>query len=645
MGELRKVFEPGTIGGVRVRNRISMAPMERCYAAMDGAVTQRYIDYLVERAKNGVGMMAVESTYIDPAGRGRVYQLGLHDDKLIPSHKRLTEAVHEHGAKIAAEIHHAGRQTISTVTGLQLVAPSAVACEPSGGQVPRELTREEIAALVRKFGDAARRAKEAGYDMVTIHGAHGYLVSAFASPFSNKRVDDYGGSLEKRMKFVFEVYGAVRTEVGDSYPVGYRMSADEFVDGGLTLDDGKAIAKMLEEAGMDYLDVSTGIYESTPMICAPMDMPLGYQVHLAAAIKSVVSIPIIATGRINDMTLAERILENHQADYVHMVRAFHADAEILVKARKGEVEDICMCMGCNKCVDVLLGHLPIVCTVNPSAGREREFRLRPAPAKKRVMVVGGGVAGMETARIARMRGHEVTLFEQDGDLGGQIRWASKGSHHEEFFQTARYRIHKVRRTEVQLVLNKRVTLQDVRDFAPDAVVVATGAVPFAPTVSGIDNPIVCTWFDFLAGRRKAGKKTVVLGGGREGLTVAEFLVEQGSRVVVVEASDAIGAGFGPVRQWVIKDRISENGAIETRLKTTVERIGDDWVELGSEGGTERLPGIDMVVLAWARKSVAELGDEIVRDGRISEIHRIGDAVLPRDASDALYEGALIGRTI
>jgi 2,4-dienoyl-CoA reductase-like NADH-dependent reductase (Old Yellow Enzyme family)/thioredoxin reductase len=645
MTELKKVLEPGLIKNVRIKNRISMAPMERCYADMDGAVTQKYLDYLVERAKNGVGMMAVESTYVDPVGRGRVYQLGLHDDKLVPSHKRLTEAVHKYGTKIVAEIQHAGRQTISTVTGFQIVGPSPVACEPTGGELPRELTVFEIKQLVQKFAEAARRAKEAGYDMVTIHGAHGYLINAFASPFSNKRKDDYGGSMEKRMKFPFEVYHAVRAVVGDDFPVGYRMSADEFIDGGLTLDDGKIIAKKLEEAGLDFLDVSSAIYESTPMMCAPMDMPLGYLIHLSAAIKEVVEIPVIATGRINDMVFAERILENNQADYVHMVRAFHADPAILTKAKKGEMDDICMCMACNKCVDVLLENLPIICTVNPSAGREREFELKAAKTGKKVMVIGGGVAGMEAARIARMRGHDVALFEKDSELGGQIRWASKGKYHEEFFQTARYRIHEVKRTGVKLELGKKVTLADVDRFDPDAVVVATGAIPFVPMIPGMDTATVLTSFDVLSGKMDMGEKSLVIGGGREGLTVAEFLAENRKQVIIVEASDALGSDLGPLRQWVIGDRIKQNPAIEIMLKTTVERIDGKDVTFCKEGEAGKLTELDSIVLAWARKSVSQLADEIVESGKVPEIHRIGDTVIPRDASDAILEGALIGRSI
>lgn len=645
MTALKKILEPGLIKNVHIKNRISMAPAERCYANMDGSMTQRYIDYLVERARNGVGMIAVESTYVDPVGRGRIYQLGLYDDKLIPGHKQMTDAVHKYGTKIVAELQHSGRQTSAVITGFQPVAPSAVPCFPSGGDLPRELAIAEIKELVRKFAEAARRSKEAGYDMVTIHGGHGYLVNAFASPFSNKRNDEYGGTSEKRMRFPLEVYEAIRATVGNDYPVGYRISADEFVNGGLTLDDTRILVKKLEEVGLDFIDVSAGIYESGQMIVAPMDMPLGYLTYLSAAIKEIVKIPVIATGRINDMVFAESVLENGQADFVHMVRAFHADPEILVKAQKGKMDDVCMCMACNKCADLLNSHVPVFCTVNPAAGREREFELKPAKAKKKVMVIGGGIAGMEAARIARIRGHDVTLFEKDEELGGQIRWASKPRYHQEFSQTARYRIHEVKRTGVKVITGREVTLADVNSFKPDVVVVATGAVPFLPAIPGLNKPMTSTSFDILSGRSKIGKKSLVIGGKREGLTVAEFLAENGCEVILAEVSKYLGSDLPAARQWAIRGRIKENPAISVKMKTTVEQIEDNGAVLQSEGKIEKLAGIDSVVLAWARASVNRLADEITAQNKVPEVYRIGDAVFPRDATDAIYEGAVIGRKI
>jgi len=645
MAHLKELLKPGLIKNQVIKNRVSLAPMERGYANMDGSISQRYIDYLVERAKNGVGMMNVESTYIDAKQRGRLYQVGLYDDSLIPSHRRLTDEIHRYGTKIVAEIQHPGRQAGAIVNGVQPVAPSAVPCMATGGDVPRELTAPEIKELIRLFASAALRAKEAGYDMISIHGGHGYIIDAFASPFSNHRTDEFGGSQENRFCFALKVYAEVRAAVGEDFTVGYRMSADEFIDGGLTLDNTKILAKKLEDDGIDFLDISAGTYESVDIIAPAIGMPIGCLVFLAAEIKKIVDVPIITTGRINDMVFAESILKNNQADFVHMVRAFNADPEILIKSQRGQMDDICMCMGCMKCSDTMAMNLRSICTVNPAAGREREFALVPAKTKKKVMVIGGGVAGMEAARIASRRGHDVTLYEKDEELGGQIRWASKGKFHAEFFQTARYRIHEVRKSGVKLNMGKEVSLENVKADDPDVVIVATGAVPFKPAIPGIDNPMVASGFDILSDKVKAGKKVLVIGGKRQGITIAEFLAEKGSEIIIVEPSSVLGADMGFVRQMVITNRVSEDPSITVRLRTSVERIGDGEVVLQHEGNFEILTDIDSIAVAWQTAPVDVLAEEIAVDGKVSEVYTIGDAVLPRDASDAIYEGAIIGRKI
>ena len=646
MAQLQKLLEPGYIKNVRIKNRSAMAPMERQYGDRNGNVTQMYIDYLVERAKNNVGMITIESTFIDPVGRGNLYQLGLHDDSVIPSHKKLTDALHKHGTVAVTELHHASRNASIFKTGFQPVAPSPIPCAVSGGDMPRELTLSEIKEQINKHAEAARRAKEAGYDMITLHGAHGYLLNSFLSPFSNTRTDEYGGTPENRWRFPIEVYEAVRAVAGNDYPVGYRISADEFVDGGLTLDDTKAFIKKLEEMGLDYVDVSAGIYESAQMIIPTMDMPIGYMVPFAAGMKEAVDIPVIGTGRINDAVFAEKILEKNEADYVCMLRAFHADPEVLVKTQKGDMDDICMCMACNKCIDLMFDQKRVFCTVNPSAGREREFQLKPAKDKKKVMVIGGGLAGMEAARIAALRGHDVSLFEKDDELGGSVRWASKGKYREEWLQTARYRINSVKSSGVKVNLGKEVTLADVAAFKPDAVVVATGTVPFVPPyIPGVDKPLVTTQVDVLLGKRPVGKRAVVVGGKDAGLIAAEFLSENGCKVTIIEDSGALGSDLGGIKGMIVLPRVEEDPNIDVKLKSNIQAIGDDWVEIQSEGKTEKITGLDMVVFAWAKEMVSKPADDIAVDGTVPEVYLIGDALWPREAIDVIYEGAVTGRRI
>ena len=342
------------IGKVRIRNRIISSPMERNYATRDGAVTQRYIDNLVAKAKGGVGLILVESTYVDPRGKGRVYQLGCYDDKLIPGLKRMTDAVHKHGAKIGLELHFGGRQTNSDVTGFQPMAPSSVPCWVSGGEIPREMTVAEIKDMVKKFAEAAERSKRAGFDLVEIHGGHGYLVAQFLSGYSNKRTDEYGGTLEKRMRFPLEVVKAVRDAVGEDFPIAYRLSGDEYIDQGVTLEETVPFATKLEEAGVNLIDVSAGLYETTYIISQPMDVPLGCNVPLAEEIKRAVNIPVTVVGRINDPAFAENILNEGQADFVSFGRALHSDPDFPQKAREGRLDDICMCIACMQgCIDIL----------------------------------------------------------------------------------------------------------------------------------------------------------------------------------------------------------------------------------------------------------------------------------------------------
>ena len=646
MVAIKRLLEPGQIGRLTIKNRVCMAPMEKQMGDRLGNVTPQYIDYMVERARNDVGMITMESTFVEPVGRGNIFQLGLWDDSNIASHRRLNDAVHKFGTVTITELQHVGRNGAIFKTGFQPIAPSAFPCAISGGFLPREMSVQEIRSVITKYAAAARRAKSAGYDMISLHGAHGYLLNSFLSPYSNKRTDAYGGTVENRHRFGIEVFQAVKDAVGPDFPVGYRITADEFVDGGLTLEDTRAFIQVLQSHGLAYVDVSAGIYETAPMIIPTMDFSLGCLLPYAAGMKEVLDIPVIATGRINDMAFAEKVLERNEADFVCMVRAFHADPEILVKTRKGAMDDICMCMACNKCVDLLFTNQRVRCVVNPSTGREREMALKPAKEKRKVMVVGGGLAGMEAARIAALRGHDVTLCEKESELGGAVRWACKGKYREELWQAARYRIHAVGSAGVKVRLSHEVSLADIKTARPDVVVIATGTTSFVPPyVPGIEKPLVTTHTDVLLGKRPVGRRAVVIGGQDMGLTTAEYLSEQGCHCTIVEDAGALGADLGGVKQMVVLPRVEADPNIEIRLNTNLERIGDGWVEVQCNGKLSRIEGIDMVVFAWRRDMARQLADDICYDGTIPEAHVIGDAVWPREMMDVIYEGAMMGRRL
>jgi len=442
MKKFEKLFEPIKIGTMEVKNRFVVPPMGTNFANPDGSVSQQLIDYLVSRAKGGYGLIIVEVTAIDPLGKAIPLQPGIWDDKFIPGWKKLVDEVHKYGAKIAVQLHHAGRQTTREVIGAQPVAPSPIPC-PVDREMPRELTTEEVYELIEKFGDAARRARDAGFDAVEVHGAHGYLIAQFMSAYSNKRIDEFGGDFKGRMKFPVEIVKNIRRKVGNGYPVIFRFSGDERVPGGRTIDESRMVARVMEHVGVDALHVSTGVYGSLPWLIAPSAVAPGYNIYAAEEIKKVVNTPVIAVGRINDPLLAEDIIESGKADMVSLGRESIADPEIPNKVAAGRIEEISPCIGCMQaCVGYLFdpNHLKISCLVNPFTGRETELNIEKAEKPKKVMVVGGGPGGLEAAWVAAKRGHKVTLCEKENTLGGQYRIGAIPPAKQDIMKALRYYI-------------------------------------------------------------------------------------------------------------------------------------------------------------------------------------------------------------
>jgi len=581
----KRLFEPYQLRGLTLKNRLISAPCERNYANVDGSMTQRYIDYVVERAKGGVGLIIVESMYVDPVGRGHIRQLGIYDDKLIPGLRRLTDAVHTYGVKVASEPMSCGRETSSYITGAQPYGASNVPCKVlAGGEAPRELTVAEIKGLIDSFGEAARRSLEAGFDLVEIHGAHGYIINQFLSPFTNKREDEYGGSLEKRMRFPLEVVARVREVVGDDVPLAYRMSGEEKIEGGLTIDDMVGFSLELEKAGIDLIDVSAGIYESVVWVVQPMAFPRGCLVDLGRRIKEKVSIPVSIVGRINHPELAEEILATGKADFIAIGRALHADPFWPIKAQEGRVEDIRICPACMSCSDQLATNLPITCAINPEAGNERDLAIKPAPRRKKILVVGAGPAGMEAARVADIRGHEVILCEKRDRVGGQVHYASRAHHKKEFEEVIRFLEVQMKKSSVDIRLGTEVTPALVQQIKPDAVIIATGATPALPFTPGVDKSHVHLAVDVLDNRVTLKGKTAIIGGGLVGLETALFLLENGvSPLIITEPTDKLGGNVGLRTGWFIRNEITNRPDIDVRMETTVEGIRDDSIFVQHKG--------------------------------------------------------------
>ncbi len=642
----KRLFEPYQLRGLELKNRLISAPCERNYANVDGSVTQRYIDYVVERAKGGVGLIIVESMYIDPIGRGHIRQLGIYADKLIPGLRRLTDAVHANGAKVASEPMSCGRETSSYITGFQPVAPSNVPCKVlAGGEAPRELTVDEIRGLIDSFGEAARRSMEAGFDLIEIHGAHGYIINQFLSPFSNRRTDEYGGSFEKRMRFPLEVVARVRKVVGENVPLAYRMSGEEKIEGGLTIDDMVEFSQELEKAGIDLIDVSAGIYESVVWIVQPMAFPRGCLVDLGRRIKQTVSIPVSIVGRINHPQLAEEILATGKADFISVGRALHADPYWPLKAQEGWAEDIRICPACMSCSDQLATNVPITCAINPEAGRERELSIKPALKKKRVLVVGAGPSGMEAARVADLRGHEVILCEKRDRVGGQLHYASRAHHKKEFEEVIRFLEVQLKKSQVDMRLDTEVTRALVQEIRPDVVIVAAGATPVLPFTPGVDKPHVHSAIDVLDQRVFLDEKTAIIGGGLVGLETALFLLEnEVSPVVIVEPTDKLGGNVGLRTGWFIRNEVTNHPDIDVRMETTVEQIRDDSIVVQQKGEFEELK-VKNVVLAVGMRNNDLLAEELRAEGAIGELYVIGDCNIPRTMKEAFEEAAMAARRV
>lgn len=666
--EFPNLFSPITINTLELRNRIVMTAMHLGYTP-EGFVTDRLVDFYRERAMGGVGLIIVGGCPIDD-NSSMIGMISMDHDRYIPRLKILTRAVKSEGAKIAAQLYQAGRYVHSSaIGGRKAISASAVRSKFTG-ETPRALSLEEIPIIQDRFAEAAIRAKESGFDAVEILGSAGYLISQFLSPITNRRNDKYGGTFENRMRFGLEIAEKVRKAVGKDYTVIIRLAGNDFMEGGNTNQEARIFASELEKKGTDLFDITGGWHETrVPQLT--MAVPHANYVYLAQGIRSAVSVPVLSSNRINDPCIGEQILRNGSADLVTMARALIADPDMPNKTKNGKNNTVYHCIGCNQgCFDMIFMGNPVTCTVNPRAGIEKDTEIIPAVKKKTVLVIGGGPAGMKAACTAAERGHRVILADENKQLGGQLLLNRVIPGRGEMVTIAEDLIKNLTFLHVDILHEKKVDGAFVKELSPDAIIIATGAVPIIPDIERITDKRVISAWDLLSGRGKIGKRVVVVGGNAVGLEIAIYLANIGTispetlhflainkaetwdtlealikkgikEVTVVEMLTKYGRDIGVSTRWTVLDEVKRLGV---RIIAGARAIAVRQEGLEIEKGEKRkiIPA-DTIVIAAGVKPENHLEEEL--KGLAKDIYVIGDAAEPRKAIDAIREGFMAGLKI
>ena len=650
--KLSTLFSPVKIGTMEIKNRIAMAPMATDFAEGDGTVSDRLIDYYEARARGGAGLIILEVCTIDGMSPYIPRTVGLWDDSFIGGLKRLTDAVHAHGAKIIPQIAHPGPESLAPLfNGTEAVGPSAGIVNNLTRMKCRGLAADEIPALIGQFGDAARRARAAGFDGCELHAAHSYMLAgSFLSTLRNRRVDEYGGGLTGRLRFPLEVIRAVQEKAGADFPVTLRLSAEEQVPGGRSLEETGYIARVFTEAGVAGFHMSSGVYPDLAWrVIPPTGTPFGLNVAGAASVKKAAGAPVMVVGRIVEPGMAEEIVRGGSAVMVVLGRSLIADPEWPNKAKAGAWDDITPCIGCGLgCVRNRERGGDMTCIINPAVGREREMAERPASKRKKVLVAGGGPAGLAAAASAALSGHDVSLYEKEAVPGGQFNLAAVPPGKQELAKITRYQHRRALKAGAKITMGEPVTPELVASMKPDVLVVATGAAAKRPPIPGADGANVLTAHDVLSGAADVPPGSVlIVGGGMVGCETASFLANAGDNitigrtaVTIVEMTDAAGADMFSEGREVLMEKLRHR---EVRIITSaiVKRITADGAVIERAGAEEAVTGMDCVVLALGADPVNGLSGA----AGAGEVRVIGDALEPRQVLEAIREGEELGRNL
>jgi 2,4-dienoyl-CoA reductase-like NADH-dependent reductase (Old Yellow Enzyme family)/thioredoxin reductase len=620
-----QLFKPFRLGTLEIKNRIVMPAMVTLLANENGGVTERMIDYYRERARGGVGLIIVESAYVKEEDRDRG-RLGIENPQLQVGLSELSETIQEDGARAFLQLNHRG-----------------AALSIRRGRGPDELNLEEIEVLIEAFAKAAKRAQEAGFDGVEIHGANNYLINQFLSPLTNHRDDSYGKTFEGRLKLPLKLIKRIREEVGNSFPVIFRMVGHQYSENGLRLEDTQKIAKIMEKTGVNILHVIAGGPGAPYWHCPPMAIERGCHAHLSEAIKKSVKIPVIAVGRINDPILAESILVEGKADLVAMGRALIADPYLPTKAKSGKVGEIRKCLACNYCRKrVVQFNRTIRCAINAEAGREKENRIYPSRSRKKVMVIGGGPAGMEAARILSLRGHQVSLYEKEVDLGGQVNLASIPPYKEEIRNIIDFLVNQIGKMPIAISIQKEVRLDTIMRENPDVIVLAIGSLPVIPKILGGKRETIFTPSEILRAQCTIGDKILIIGGGMVGCEVAEFLATGGTKVTIVDMLPEVANGVEFHTRSLLLERLNKL-QIEIVTCGSVERVEGKSAFIVKENGEKMVVEVDGIVTAQGSEENHSLDDIIMLSRK--PFSRVGENIMVSDIATAIREGFRIGRQI